>query len=105
MNMNMNVTHRTLVTAMLASVLICGCVGQGTSDARVDEAAISAAEIDLPPLFEAWLHTYEVEDAAGFAALYTPDGVYEDVPSGGPAQGRDEIEADAVSYFEYQDDY
>jgi uncharacterized protein (TIGR02246 family) len=69
------------------------------------EAATPTSAVALPPLFQAWLDTYEVEDAAGFAALYTPDGIYEDVPSGSPARGREEIEAAAASYFEYQDEY
>ena len=72
---------------------------------QAQDASPTPAVVAIPPLFQQWLATYEAEDAAGFAALYTPNGVYEDVASASAAEGTVAIEETAEGYFANQNDY
>lgn len=92
-------TAITSVFSILIVVFVAGFArGTATQNATPDAA-------NLPPLIQAWIDTYEAEDAAAFAALFTPDGIYEDVPAGHAAQGTAEIIEFVEGYFEGQDDY
>jgi steroid delta-isomerase-like uncharacterized protein len=68
-------------------------------------ATPAASPVAVPALFQAWLNAYIDEDPDAFAALYTSDGIYEDVPSGQAVQGREAIAALAADFMLYQDNY
>jgi hypothetical protein len=44
---------------------------------------------DLPPVIQAWIAAYNERDHTAMAALYTSDGVYEDVPNNFVARGEE----------------
>lgn len=85
------------VLVMMLAVMPC--------TVRAQDASPTPASVAVPPLFQHWFATYEAEDAAGFAALYTPDGIYEDVASASAAEGTAAIQETAEAYFANQDDY
>lgn len=76
---------------VVAVVALIGVIGGGLGITRAQEASPEASAASLPPLLRAWADAYTAGDAAAVAALYTEDGVYEDVPSGRIARGREEI--------------
>lgn len=76
-----------------------------TPISAAQDAPPEPAAVAIPGTFQRWFATYEAEDAAGFAALYTPDGVYEDVASASAAEGTEAIQETAEAYFANQDDY
>ena len=82
-----------------------GSVEVGCAASPDSLATPAASPVAVPPLFQAWLNAYIVEDPDAFATLYTLDGRYEDVPSGQTAQGREAIAALAAGFFTYQDNY
>ena len=53
--------------------------------------AQEATPTAIPPVLVAWSEAWDALDAEAIAALYTEDGIMEDVPAGIEARGRDEI--------------
>jgi steroid delta-isomerase-like uncharacterized protein len=92
--------YRTAVAVFAAVLMII--LGRS---ATAQPATPAASPVAVPALFQAWLNAYIDEDPDAFAALYTPDGIYEDVPSGQAVQGREAIAALAADFMLYQDNY
>jgi uncharacterized protein (TIGR02246 family) len=60
------------------------------------EPSPSPGSLSFPPVLIAWLDAFGVGDPQAFAALYTEDGLMEDVPNGVVATGHEEI-AEAIA--------
>jgi steroid delta-isomerase-like uncharacterized protein len=86
------------------TVLLAGIVTMRTG-VTAQPATPAASPVAVAPLVQAWMNAYSNQDPDAFAALYTPDGIYEDVPSGQTAQGHEAIADLAASYFASQDDF
>lgn len=82
---------RRLLGLVAVVVAMIGLVGGGLRITRAQEASPQTGAAGLPPLLRAWADAYTAGDPAAVAALYTEDGLYEDVPSGTLARGREEI--------------
>jgi steroid delta-isomerase-like uncharacterized protein len=96
--------RRFSVSLAAVVVLLAGIVTMSTS-VTAQPATPAASPVAVSPLVQAWMTAYSSQDSDAFAALYTPDGIYEDVPSGQAVQGREAIAALATGYFESQDDF
>jgi steroid delta-isomerase-like uncharacterized protein len=96
--------RRFSVSLAAVVVLLAGIVTMSTS-VTAQPATPAASPVAVSPLVQAWMTAYSSQDSDAFAALYTPDGIYEDVPSGQAAQGHEAIAELAASYFESQDDF
>ncbi len=84
--------------SVLVVLLLSGAVAVPTGG-NAQEATPAASTEEFPPVLIAWLDAFGVGDPEAFAALYTEDGVMEDVPNGVIATGREEIaEAIAVTF-------
>jgi ketosteroid isomerase-like protein len=59
---------------------------------RAQDATPGAASA-MPPLLQRMVDAIHGKDSAALAALYTTDGVHEDVPAGVTARGQEEIAA------------
>lgn len=92
-------------TLLVVFLLLGALTSLWTLSSAAQDAPPEPAAIAVPAVFQRWFATYEAEDAAGFAALYTPDGVYEDVASASAAEGTAAIQETAEAYFANQDDY
>ena len=85
--------HRFTISLSLALVVLLGVVAVGASPSVRAQDATPAAETALPPVLQQWIAAAAAGDGEALAALYAPDGIYEDVPSQTIAQGRDELAA------------
>ncbi len=84
--------------SIITTLLLAGAVAM-PAGGLAQEASPAATPDDFPPVLIAWLDAFGVGDPEAFAALYTEDGVMEDVPNGVIATGREEIaEAIAVTF-------
>ena len=59
--------------------------------ARAQDATPAISPAALPPLLQHLVDAINATDSAALAALYTEDGIHEDVPAGVTARGREEI--------------
>ena len=96
--------RRFSVSLAAVVVLLAGIVTMSTS-VTAQPATPAASPVAVSPLVQAWMTAYSSQDSDAFAALYTPDGIYEDVPSGQAAQGHEAIAELATGYFESQADF
>jgi steroid delta-isomerase-like uncharacterized protein len=96
--------RRFSVSLAAVVVLLAGIVTMGTS-VTAQPATPAASPVTVSPLVQAWMNAYSSQDSDAYAALYTPDGIYEDVPSGQAAQGHEAIAELATGYFETQKDF
>ncbi len=96
--------RRFAVSLAAVVVLLAGIVTMGTS-VTAQPATPAASPVTVSPLVQAWMNAYSSQDSDAYAALYTPDGIYEDVPSGQAAQGHEAIAELATGYFETQKDF
>lgn len=89
--------RRFIPLAFAVAFLLTGIIAGGFAPSTIEaqEASPGAGLEDIPPVLLEWIESFEVRDPEAFAALYTEDGVFEDVPAGVVAQGRDEI-AEAI---------
>lgn len=67
-----------------------GLVGPGARRYSVVSAA-QASPVVAPPLVERWAAAWNAHDPAAMAALFTDDGLYEDLAFGGSFQGREGV--------------
>ena len=81
--------RRFLIPLLSSAVMLLGLVMTGSMSTTAQEATPAA----IPPVLVAWSEAWDTLDAEAIAALYTEDGVMEDVPAGIEARGRDEIAA------------
>ena len=65
--------------------------------ARAQTPAASSGS--MAPITEAWTAAWNSHDSAQVAALFTPDGLYEDLAFGFVAHGTDEITNFAQGFF------
>ncbi len=79
--------RRFLTPLVVIAVLLLGLVMPGGMPTTAQEATPAA----IPPVLVAWSEAWDALDPEAIAALYTEDGVMEDVSAGIMAQGRDEI--------------
>src|SRR5215218_9306550 len=91
---------RRFSVSLTVLVLLAGIVTMGTN-ATAQPVTPAASPVAVSPLVQAWLNAYSSQDSDAFAALYTPDGIYEDVPSGQAAQGHEAIAELVAGYFKY----
>jgi steroid delta-isomerase-like uncharacterized protein len=63
------------------------------------EAAPAATPGTLSPLIAQWVAAWNAHDPEQLVALYTPDGVYEEIPTNIVAEGPDAIRAFAEGNF------
>jgi steroid delta-isomerase-like uncharacterized protein len=80
---------RLLFTLTTAVLLILSTPGSGLTQ----EASPAAAPADLPPVLAEWAAAVNSGDVDRVLALFTDDGVWEEVAIGLAAQGPDEIGA------------
>jgi uncharacterized protein (TIGR02246 family) len=81
--------RRFLTPLVVITVMLLGLVMTESMSTTAQEATPAA----IPPVLVAWSEPWDALDAEAIAALYTEDGVMEDVPAGIEARGRDEIAA------------
>ncbi|HEU0116020.1 MAG TPA: ester cyclase [Thermomicrobiales bacterium] len=62
---------------------------RAVGSALAQDASPVASPAALPPLLQSWIDAWNTSDAKAIAALYTPDGVYEDVASATMSTGGD----------------
>jgi uncharacterized protein (TIGR02246 family) len=79
--------------AIVTLALVLAVVSAGAWPTSADVRAQEATPAAVPPVLVAWTEAWDALDPEAVAALYTEDGIMEDVPSGSVAQGRDEIAA------------
>ena len=83
---------RSVLIALLALTLLAGA---GVPAIAQDATPAAGA---VPDVVLAWIDAWNAADSAAIAALYTADGVYEDVPTNHTLTG-DEIEPALVEYL------
>jgi steroid delta-isomerase-like uncharacterized protein len=87
------------VVSRRAAVVRLGAAGLGLAIAvRVPAAAAQDASpavppAGIPPILAEWAAAWTARDADRLVALYAPDAVYEEVPTGTVARGHGEIRA------------
>ena len=96
--------RRFSVSLAALVLLLAGIVTMSTS-VTAQPAPPAASPVAVSPLVQAWMDAYTSQDPDAYAALYTPDGIYEDVPSGQAAQGHEAIAELAAGYFETQAEF
>jgi steroid delta-isomerase-like uncharacterized protein len=77
-----------LVVLPLAAELIASPVARAQEDATPP-----ASPTAVPPVLQHMVDAINATDSAALAALYTEDGIHEDIPAGVTARGREEIAA------------
>jgi steroid delta-isomerase-like uncharacterized protein len=86
------------------ALLLVGSVAM-SAGTTAQPATPAVSSVTVSPLIQAWMNAYSSQDPDAYAALYTPDGIYEDVPSGQAAQGREAIAELVAGYFATQADF
>ncbi len=81
--------RRISIQVSLIAIVLFGLIASRAVSTDAQEATPSA----IPPVLVAWTEGWDTLDPQAVAALYTEDGVYEDVASGTVARGRNEIAA------------
>lgn len=84
------VSRRSAV-ARLGGAVVALALAAGNRSVAAQDASPEAT--DLPPLLAEWAAAWTARDADRLLALYTADGVYEEIPTGTVARGHDEIRA------------
>jgi steroid delta-isomerase-like uncharacterized protein len=86
--------RQLLIFGTLCAALLCGLGGAGDAlPVTAQEATPDASTVHLSPLLQQWVDAFNAKDSEAIAALYTEDGIVEDVPTGRIARGREEIAA------------
>lgn len=86
--------RRFAMLLSVAVVMLLGITVFETAPTTVaQEASPAASPAALPPLLQRWLAALTAGNGDAVAALFIAEGVYEDVPSGTVARGRDQIAA------------
>lgn len=81
--------RRFFLNVLIIAIVLVGASG----GAQAQDAAPDATPIVLSDLLQRSIDALNAGDAAAVAALYTPDGTFEDVAAGAVAHGRTEIAA------------
>jgi steroid delta-isomerase-like uncharacterized protein len=81
---------RTLLSVVM--LVLVGIMAPWASSGVIAQQGTPEAK-SIPPLLAAWAEAWSSGDPTQMAALYTEDGVYEEVPTGVVARGPDEITA------------
>jgi steroid delta-isomerase-like uncharacterized protein len=92
---------RRIAVMLLVTVVFAGAItGEGRApafdlrhDARAQEATPAASPVAVPEFLQRVVESLKAGDGAALAALYTEDGIYEDIQSGTVLHGREEIAA------------
>ena len=84
----------SLLIAVVAVALLGLVAADHAGRVTAQEAEPAASPEAIPPVLLAWLAGFDALDPSAIAALYTEDGVFEDVASGTIARGREEIAAE-----------
>jgi steroid delta-isomerase-like uncharacterized protein len=82
--------------SILLSAMVVVLFGLGTYwgiGTTAQEASPGAASGSVPPLLVQWAEAWSSHDAEQVVALYTEDGVYEEVPTNSVSQGHAAIRA------------
>jgi len=82
--------------SILLSALVVGLLGWSGGwggAATAQDASPEASPSAIPPLLVQWAEAWSSHDAEQVVALYTPNGVYEEIPTNSVAGGHDEIRA------------
>ncbi len=91
--------RRFVVQLLVLAVVLMSAVaasGQSTASRSVAlarDATPVASPVALSPLLQRSIAALNAGDGKAVAALYTPDGTFEDVAAGAVARGREEIAA------------
>lgn len=91
--------RRISVSVALLAIALVGLLAGRAVHTDAQEVSPEATPTGIPPVLLAWLEGFSAEDPEAFAALYTEDGVFEEVPTGTMARGRDEIAAYMAQIF------
>ncbi len=78
--------------AFVVLPLVAGLLASPAARAQED-ATPSASPAAVPPELQHMVDAINATDSAALAALYTEDGIHEDIPAGVTARGREEIAA------------
>jgi steroid delta-isomerase-like uncharacterized protein len=93
-----SLSRRTMLHHLGRAGLVVATVAGGAEGARAQTPAASSPG-SWAPITEAWTAAWNSHDSAQVAALFTPDGVYEDLAFGLIAHGTDEITRFADGFF------
>ena len=91
------------LVALLSIVALAAALFTGVG--VLAQEATPASPVALPPLLQQASDTFNAGDAAAVGALYTEDGIHEDIPAGVRVQGREEITAYVAEVFGQLDDF
>jgi steroid delta-isomerase-like uncharacterized protein len=86
------VMHRVRALLSVVMLVLVGIMAPWTSSGVIGQQGTPDAK-SIPPMLAAWAEAWSSGDPTQMAALYTEDGVYEEVPTGVVARGPDEITA------------
>ena len=84
--------HRVRALLSVVMLVLVGIMAPWTSSGVIGQQGTPEAK-SIPPMLAAWAEAWSSGDPTQMAALYTEDGVYEEVPTGVVARGPDEITA------------
>jgi steroid delta-isomerase-like uncharacterized protein len=96
--------HGLRICLSSLAFLLAGSVAM-SAGTTAQPATPTTSSVSVSPLVQAWMDAYTSQDPDAYAALYTSDGIYEDVPSGQAAQGHEAIAELVAGYFETQADF
>jgi steroid delta-isomerase-like uncharacterized protein len=86
--------RRFTVLLSIVVMMLVGSLSLGSSaGVHAQDASPAALPASIPPLLVAWAEAWSSGDPDQLVALYAPDGVYEEIPTGIVAEGPDEIRA------------
>jgi steroid delta-isomerase-like uncharacterized protein len=94
---------RRFVVSLSVVVVLLGLATSWHAQVAAQEAT-PATDMTLPPLIAEWFETTIAGDGQAFAALYTPQGVHEDIPANTVARGPDELAAYVDEFTTQQED-
>ena len=86
------------------TALAGGGLGLLLAASRLEAQAQEGTPGALPPLIDQWVAAWNAHDPEQMVALYTPDGVYEEIPTSIVAEGPDAIRAFAEANFAFFSD-
>jgi steroid delta-isomerase-like uncharacterized protein len=75
----MRLRFALLLVALLGLLVSGRLPGASAAADATPQPAQAASPVALPPLVQQWIDAFDAGDGHALAALYTPDGVYEDV--------------------------
>jgi steroid delta-isomerase-like uncharacterized protein len=100
----MVIMRRLAVFLSMVVVVLFGTLVLHVQPVAVAQEATPATDMTLPPLIAEWFETTIAGDGQAFAALYTPQGVHEDIPANTVARGPDELAAYVDEFTTQQED-